>query len=398
MSETPILPTADAVLSKVLERFCELRPNAVQHVNLRTGVYWHPFLGYRAQTAAALARLLTLIKDNRLTTAEGRALLDYVASEYAALPESDSTNALGELSLTRTSTTTAGDIPAFTRFARRAGIKTQIPLQAATYETLVNAHFDVGQATVGPIPVRAVTIGEDSNHPIRTDSTTLGVTGQNLFDSTISVSDFGAAGGSTTGKPSFDAYVRKYAKAFAAGQYGPTSGASRYGALRGAGVRNILVYDVPEVGTQKILVADESWASSSRWAGLIEQGIYDADLVGFGCKVSVDTVRNVVISVDATVKLRDKNYAAETTAIDAAIAKAVRSYFDDRRDWNVWKTDALKAAISRCHNKILSCSGVTVKGTAGETLTESPTPDYSEEQFHYYLGQNAMRITYTGPS
>jgi hypothetical protein len=403
MADEPILPTADQILRHVLDRFYALRPTAFQHINLRTGNYWHPFLGWRAQCAVSLARLLTLVRDNRLSTAEGRALLDYVASEFSAIPETDATFAIGEMTLTRTDTTKSGDIPKGKRFTRKANLTTQMPLQSAEYETLADVHFDVGQSTAGPVPIRAISSGPGANHPIRTDSIPHGVTGANLFDATIAVSAFGAAGGAnalstSTVDPKNDEYVRDFARAYYAGQYGPTSAASRYGALRGAGVRNILVYDLPGAGVQKILVADSSWASSDRWAALIEQSIYDAKLVGNGCKVSVGKIRNKVISASTTVILRDKNYATETTEVDEAVKAAVRSYFDDRVDWNVWKTSALKSAVARCHPKILNCSSVVIKDVTGAVLSETSSLDYNTEQFHFQLANNAVANTYLPPS
>jgi hypothetical protein len=158
------------------------------------------------------------------------------------------------------------------------------------------------------------------------------------------------------------------------------------------------VFDEPGTGTEKILIADESWASSDRWAAKVQQDLYDNDFVGIGCKVVVLPLRNLVVSAEATVVLRDKNFATETTGLDEVIGKSIRNYFDLRPDWNVWKSRAIRAAITNANDKILHCSSVTIKDAAGTPLSEIGTPDYALEQFHYYLANNAVKVTYEGPS
>jgi hypothetical protein len=406
MSEDPIVPTADVILRPALERFYALRPSAFPHINLRSGVYWHPFLAYRAQSARMLKRLTTLVQANRLSTAQGNELLEYVASEFDAVPETGQTFAVGELILTRSVSTVAGDLPIGTRFTRNSNLTTQIPLLGAEYETLVAVHFDVGQTTAGPIPVRSRKAGAAANHPILATSrpgslSTIpvpphGVTpSTTLFDQTITVVTFSAAGGSDG---TDDPYVRAYAKAYAIGQYGPTDAATRFAALRATGVRHLLTYDEVATGKAKILVADESWASSDRWAKGVQQSMYDADLVGYGCVVDVGSVVNLVISIEATVILRDINFAAETTEIDVAIGDAVRDYLDNRRDWNVWNVDSLKGVIARAHAKIFNCSAVVMRDANGDTVSEITSVDFTQQQFHYALANRAMKLTYQGPS
>lgn len=396
MSDQPIVPTADNILTPALERLYALRPSTFPFANLRNGVYWHPFLGFRAQAALAVRRLSLLVGENKLSFATGQDLKDYVASEYDAVPDTGTTTAIGSATFTRTSSSAAGDIPAGTLLQRDANTTTQIPVTAASYITLLPAHFAIGQTTVGPVPIQAVSAGSGPNHPIRTDAVDPGVSiATTLFDRTIEVSAFEAAGGADDAD---DNYVRRYAKAFQVGQYGPTDGESKYGALKSTGVRNMLVFDVPGTGTQKILVADSKWGSSARWAANVQQSLYDNDLVGFGCKVITAAVRNKVITVSGPVVLRDKNFAADTTEIDIAIGLAIRDYFDNRSDWNVWKQSTLAAAITRAHAKILYCPSVVVKDVAGSTLTEIGTPDYTTEQFHYYLANNSSQMAYQGPS
>lgn len=404
MTDQILVPTADTILRPALEKIYVLRPRSFQHLNLRSGIWWHPFLGFKAQTALMLRRLGLRVASNRLTTATKSDLLDYVASEYDAVPETDRTFSIGEVTFIRPvrvspltpGTEPSGDIPKGSKITRAANSTTQIPLKVAQYELLSDVHFDVGQLTAGPVAIRAIQAGTASNHPIRSGETVAhGATITGTFDANITVNTFSAGGGSEGAE---DPYVRNYARAYAAGQYGPTEAASRYGALRATGVRNILVFDLPGTGTEQVLVADSSWASSDRWTSAVQQSLYDNDLIGVGCKVVVSGVQNIVVSVNATVTLRDTNYLTETTEIDNAVRDAVKAYLDDRADWNIWKTDGLKAAIARSHPKVFNCSAAIMKTTGGATVSEIATPDYNTTQYHYFLANGAVKITYQGPS
>lgn len=397
MADRPIIPTADAVISPVLEKLYKLRPKSFNFLNLRNGVYWHPVLGYRAQAAQMLRRLALLAGERRLKTATGKALLDYVASEFDAVPETDKTVAEGELTIGRLvpSPLPGGDYPKGTRLTRTAFTQSGIDYPTAEFETLADVHIDFNSLANVVVPVRAIRAGAHANAPIVVGGTNYGITIPSLVGN-MGVVDFQVAGGS---EGPDDNFVRAFARAYSLGQYGPTIAASRLGALSGTGVRHFLCYDTPATGSQRILVADASWASSDRWARKVQQAIYDADLVGFGCKIGLGTIRNKAVSVAATVALRDSNYLVETTEIDIAIQKAVRSYFDDRLDWNQWSKPALRSAITRAHPKIFSCSLATVLDAGdGSSISEVIVPDYTIEQFHFYLANNAMKLTYVGPS
>lgn len=623
--EKILVPTADAVMTPVLEKLYVLRPKSYQHLNLAgPGIWHHPAIGYRAQAAFVLKRLAERTANNRLATATGQDLKEYVASEYDVIPDTSNTKAIGEATLVRPTGKTSGDVPKGTRLSRAANLTTQVPLLAADYETLVDLHFDRDQLVAGPIPVRSIREGSFANHPITvtanvaldgaiggasmvparalvvtsavatgafavgssvvisgTDATnapisetflvslanggeaisgvalfktvtnvvidpqanssgvfqvgvqsdgvnnsaiktaiassaspslytlsalngtigtgvmnpvrrltaaltasvgsylststitftgldsnslplsesilvtmpngggTLTTTGsfsavtsiaveaqinasgsfsfgvafdgadttaiestaggvdggsgeiphgvsvQELFDKFITVGTFSAAGGSDSVD---DPYVKTFARAFAQGQYGPTEAASRLGVLRATGVRNLLVFDIPGTGTEQVLVGDVSWASSVGWVNAVQQSLYDSDLIGVGCKVVVAGVTNKVVSVVAEVTLRDKNYLADTTEIDNAIRAAVASYLNDRKDWNIWKTNGLQAAITRAHSKVFNCSSAIMKDSTNTTIPEITNPDYTQPQYHYLLANGAVKITYSGPS
>lgn len=394
MSDRPLLFTADEILTAALESQYSSRPSSFQHINLRSGVYWHPYLGFRGQTATNITRLASLVQSSSLR-ASGQDLLDYVASEFDALPSSENSSAVGEVSFVRTTSTTSGDIPAGTILSCKGNALTQIPIVAAQYEMLLPVHFAIGQRTAAPVPIRAKTAGPASNHVLRTDTVAHGVkAATELFDETITVSTFTAAGG---GLKADDTFVRRYARAFAAGQFGPTAAASHYAVLRAAGVRNLLVADIPGSGAEQILIADSSWASCDRWAKIVQQDMYDAGLVGHGCKVVVGPIRNRVVSLQATVALRDRAFTADTLEVSQAVRSACAAYLD-REDWNVWKMNGLRSAITRSHPKVFHCSSAVMTALdTGLPLSEVTTPNYNLEQFHFYLAQGAVDITYTGP-
>lgn len=391
------MPTADAVITPVLEKLYELRPTSFQHLNLRSGVYWHPVLGFRAQAAVVLRRLALLAAERRLDTATGKALLDYCASEFDAVPETGKTFAQGTITLGRNAMLPlpGGDYPKGTRVSRSTFVQNGVTLQSAEYETLADVHLDAGSAAPVTVPVQATRAGADANTPIDVTGGVFNITIPNRI-ANVTVNDFQAAGGSDG--PGDD-FVRFFARTYALGQYGPTASASKLGALSSTGVRHFLVYDTVATGSQTILVADESWASSDRWARVVQQSLIDNDLVGFGCKVAVGRVRNRIISVTVSVTLRDSNYLHETTEIDLAIQKALRSYFDDRPSWNTWNADSLKSVVAHAHPKIFGCASLAVNDAAtGSPLTEILAPDYTQEQVHFLLANNAVKLTYLGPS
>lgn len=398
MTDQILIPPADAVITPVLEKMYEKRPSAFKYLNLRSGVYWHPVFGFRAQAARMIQRLALLAAARTLKTAEGQELLDYVASEFEVVPETDKTFAEGTVTIGRSDLTKplpGGTFPKGTRILRSAFTALSVSVPAAEYELLAAAVIDVGSTGTVTVPVRATRVGAHANTPTLLTNTQFGITLPGLVQN-VAVTDFQTGGGSDGPD---DDFVRLFARTFALGQYGPTSAASKLGALSATGVRHMLVFDTVATGTQTVLVADKSWGSSERWAGLVQQSMYDADLVGFGCKIAFARVRNRVISVTASVNLRDANYLKETTDIDVAIQDALRSYFDDRTDWNVWNTDALKSVITRAHPKVFGCSSVAVLDAAtASPLSEIISPDYTTEQVHLMLASNGTKLTYLGPS
>lgn len=398
--------TADEIIGPGLDKFYTLRPRSFQHINLRTGTYWHPWAAQRAQASLALQYLTELVQSNTLD-ATGQSLLDYVRSEFSELPEANfnGLQAVGEVTLTRPTGLSSGNVAKGYRFFREANDSTQVPWEAAEYETTADAYVDVGQLSV-TIPIRAVSAGKAANHLLRTDAVTANVkpAGPPLFDPTLTVSAFDAGGGADTRPDQArltqenEDYVREYARAFSKGQYGPTRDASKYGALKALGIRHALSYDDLHAATERVLVADESWGSSELLARTAQQLLVDEGLIGFGCVVTATRVRNKLIAARCNVVLRDWQFTSKTDEIDKSIDTAVRDYFDKRADWNLWQKRPLRAAITGAHERILKCSSVMVVDVNGVEVAEVPTLDMTAEQFHYMLTSGAVTITYSGPT
>lgn len=404
------MKTPDQILSAGITKLVELRPRALDHVNLRTGVYWHPFAAQRAMIALALQRVSAMLEANTLQ-ASGQDLVDYINSEYTQILSQDleGTQAVGDVYFVRnTGPLLAGDIPKGTRITRQAYENGPINWPAADYVTLADVHVNAGAAFVS-VAVQATTVGAGPNCPRRASGLSdykYTVAGRPLFDTAFQPTELLASGGADpigtavgfrpVDLESANEFLRKYALAFSKGSSGPTRDAAIYGAIRGTGGRFALTYDDPDNGALVIAVADSSWSSSPRWCAAVQQSIFDAGLVGFGCRIDVRPVRNKVVYATANITLRDWSFTTDTLAIDEAIRDAVQSYFDDRPDFNVIRNHALKNAITRAHPKILKCSSVTLVDEQGAPITDVSL-DYTVEQFHYLLPAKAVTTTYIGP-
>lgn len=398
MTDLILVPSADQVLIPTLQAMYAKRPSCFKHLNLKSGVYYHPVHGYRAQAARMLSRLTELAGARTLKTATGSELLDYARSEFDLDIETAKTKAEGTLTLSRTSVspTPGGFYPKGTRVTRSAFVSLGIAFESAEFETLADAYVAAGaNPAITEIPIRCTREGTAGNTPLLTQNATLGVTAPSLVGN-MSVSGFATAGGSDGAD---DPFVRNFARSQARGQFGPTSEASKFGVLAASGVRHFLVFDSALEGKQTILIADASWASSGRWAGKVQQSMIDNDLVGFGCVIIVGQISSKVVTVTSTVVLRDGNDRNDTTEIDVAIQGAVASYFDDRPDFNTWTTESLKSAIVQSHTKIFRVvSAVVSDASDNTTLSEIPTADFSLPQYHYLVSNQAVKITYQGPS
>jgi hypothetical protein len=202
-----------------------------------------------------------------------------------------------------------------------------------------------------------------------------------------------AAGGSDGQS---DPELRRAAGAAVRGNAGPTTLALDAGALATVGASRTVTRDDLTTGTSYVYPVDASWAQSVTWAGDVLAVIADT-WKGFGCRVAASAVFNRIVRVELTVVLRATSYLTDTSEITDAIHAALRAYFDDRPDWYVWRTAALRAVVSRAHKRVLTCSAAAVRDEAGEPLTEPAQPTGGAALTHYTFADNAVSIAYAGP-
>lgn len=382
-------PTADELIGKGIDALAELRPGALRHVN-QGGVYRNVFAGWRAQAALVLRRDADLALQGRLKHASGGPLLFLAGSEYDTPSTLTATKAVGQVTLARAAGRSGGTIRKGARFSRPADTSAQRLYPEAQYEAAVDVHVAQGDTTVD-VPLAASREGTSANRPLTGSVATELEIADDIHDRAAwTVTSYEMGGGSDAVG---DDDLKRYARAFSAGQHGPNARAALAGAIK-AGAKHALAVDDTSLAALVVYVADASWAGSTRWAKLVRQSLYEAKSVGFGCKVLVRITQNLIVGVEATCKVRRPEYLAETTSLNASIQKAARAYFDGRPDWNRWKSSALRGVIARADRRILSCSAATVKKADGATVSEPTGPDV----LHYMLADNSVRVAYESPA
>jgi hypothetical protein len=390
MAVPPQVATPDDVLSAGVEALLARWPAALPFVNTGTGAWSNIVRGLRAQCALALARVADGVSNGRLYLATGDTLADLVASEFDAIAPGTQT-AVGEVVLTRASTAAGGGtIPAGTRFRIPAVTVGPITRGGIDCVSVLDTRVDATALTV-TVRIDATVDGAKTNIPIIAGQTASDITiSDTLFDKTLLPTAYTLAGGSDG--PGDD-LTRMYAAAFILGQYGPTADAAFAGILKNGGVRYFRAVD--SGGTLSLYIADASWGSGTSWAAKIQQALYDSGFVGFGCKLRALPVQNKLINVKATVLLRDPTSLSDTSELDGIIQTALRDYFDKRPDWNIWKLSAMRGLVSRCDERILRCSLLQVLDSTGAPIAE---PSATSAVQHYYLANNAVSVTYQGPT
>ncbi len=385
------IPTPDEIIGKGIDALVTLRPRALAQINGGKGVYSHIFAGWRAQAAVVIRRLANHVKNGRLRFAEAGAPLNELAeSEFDSLPDLGPTAAVGQVVLFRSGSLPGGSIRRGTRFTRRADPSSQQLWGVATYECASDIYVRQGDATV-EVPLVARLPGSASNLPnFGVPQTGLEISDDIVDRAAWSVYAYEVAGGSD-GADADD--VRRYATAYAQGQYAPNDQAALVGAYR-AGARHVLLVQDPATASLRLYMADASWAGSTRWAKAVRQQMSDERFIGFGCKVLTFFVANQIVAVEAVAKVRQPEYLNETSDLDSAIQTALRAYFDDRPDWNRWSLAALRGVVARADRRILSCSSVAVKTLAGATVAEPA----SSSTTHFMLLDNAVRVSYLSPT
>lgn len=396
MADAPIIPKHSEIVAPGIDALVALKPAALAHINDGTG-QWAQVLGMlKAQGSLALNYLADEIQQARLAFASGSGLTDLLRSEYNVPLDLGPTFAVGEVQTGRITAATNGVIPKGTRYIRRANPRAvPLPLQAAEYESTETVVFIVGDYEKS-VKIRALRPGPHANTVTENvvDGAPNNIVLENpssLFDTFATV--YGLAAGGSIGVTDDD--LRKIGKYYATGQYGPTKLGIAAGALL-AGARQIKVVDDPSTGTTFVHVSDESWAASEGFQNSVIQKVKD-QYAGFGAGqiVALGTT-NEFVKVECSIQLRTNASLGFTDDITTAINVALRSYFDDRPDWDNFQLSAIRGVIARADRRILTCTSAVVKNRFGSVLTPQLYRSFYNS-IHYYFADNALVPTYVAP-
>ncbi len=416
----PQLPLLDDIMARGADALIAARPTATGHHE--SGEYGKLLHGWRAELALVLAYVSSEIRASRLPLAKGEALLQLLSSEFLATIVPGPQAAIGEVTLSRVqvdstasgaTTFVPGVIKQGTRFVKRADPTASPAVEAAEYETIEPTYCGSAASftSSGPpythrqsvtVRIRAKRSGEAGNtvaffnDPFTSNLIALSDT---LFDSTTTTVgytkfrvDSGLAGGGLDKQS--DEELRALGKALSTGQFAPTVSATLAGALNENGIVHALAQKDLTQGIQNVYLADRSWGWSLSLQDRAAQAIRDA-WQGFGCRVALNRLPNILIGVSCAIVLTDPKYAADTFEIRDAVRKALREYFDDRPDFYVWRTQSLQAVIAHSDPRILTCTSVSVLDRfSGAALSEPG----GGTRFHYYLADSGVTLSIASPS
>lgn len=382
-------PTPDELIGAGIDAIVAVRPSTLRHINLGRGVYANIFAGWRAQAALMCRRAGDFALQGRLRHASGSPLRFLAGSEFSTPATLTGAKAVGQVQIARAPGRVGGTIRKGSRFQRPADESDLRLWTDAQYVAAGDTLVRDGDTEI-TIPLEASREGIAANRPnTGTLATELTIADDIVDRSAWSVVSYEMAGGADAAS---DQDLKRYAAAFSTGQYGPNTQAALAGALK-AGARHVIAIDDPSVAALVLYVADATWASSERWAKLIRQFLYENRIVGNGCKVLVQSASNLVVGANATCRVRHPSYLTETTTLDSAIQKAVRSYFDDRTDWNRFSLAALRGVAARADKRLLTCTELQVVRFDGTVLSEPGELSTA----HYFLADQAVRVTYLPP-
>lgn len=398
----PIIPSADYLVGVAINAMVAAMPATMRHFNNPNSNWSTLPAMWRAQVLLNLARLSDEAKSARLRWATGDALRTLCASEFDTTLPPDPQTAFAEISLARISTAGGAGVvkkgDQFTKAAAPTGIP--LPISAATY-TAAQTVYIPNTALTTTVRAVAVRPGSDANVPAFSNyavSTAI-QPAKPLFDPTFAVTSC-IAGGGSSGLP--ESVLIAAAKAYASGQFGPNDNAIIAGILRNQSVRHFAAFRANgSVPYAQVYIADESWAWGDYWSSTIQQQFIDG-YQGFGCRSRFGQITNQQIAIAPTIVLEDTDDLANTDEIDDNIRAAARSYFDDRPDWYRWRIAGLRALLSKCDSRILTCSSVVVTdAVTGSVLSEPPnTPGatWSPTLTHYYLTDDNCTTSFVPPN
>ncbi len=415
----PQIPNPNDALSAAIAYLTANKPETVPH--LGSGNWANVLQGWRAEMAMTIQRIAQEVKASRLPFATGQDLISLAGSEFDTFVSPAPLAANGSMIITRPmplsgpGTAPAGIFRAGFRVKRLA---TQYPtstptLSAGTYVVVRDTPVLTGQLLT-TLPIQADNTGAFANHPN-------GATGANIqfgdtpFDPTFTpeFTTFTMAGGSDG---ITDPLIRAACKAYFTGRYGPTLGGVTAGALRAVGVASLFVADDPIRGITYVVPVDASWSASialdQAVAGILNDTPAAPGFAGFGCRVLVGTsdqylkvnFQNIFVSVAVTVTLRSANLLANTGPIENNIKAAVLNYFNSRRDWNVFRLQAIESVVAQSDRSIASCTSAAVTQVSDNAVVPEPTGGFQgpvnsfDVINHFYLDGSNVSITWLQPS
>lgn len=375
--------------------------------------------GFRGQGEVAKALLTREIIATRLIDANGgQPLRDLAASEYFAKLGEEPQYAIGELNLSRTKVNTSsspygnflpGVIVAGQRFTRPQSAG-DIPLSEAdflvTEDVACSPHDTVAPTNLNDGTwqhYQAVTVPIVAANPGPLANTervnVLASPPRNLFDSALPAAERLQAGtifsaGGQVGVS--DGQIIDFAKAMAQGFYGANTAAALAGARTDPRVRRVASALDYRTAILWLYAADSSWASSAAYRNSVKQGMFARKWVGFGGRIAIGSVYNVPITVDSTIYLRSKLFAAEKTALTQKVREALQGYFDNRADFYTWHITSVGGAIATADARILTAEDPQVL-SGGVALSEPPATiaGGSTTVPHYSL--RALNLTIADP-
>jgi hypothetical protein len=298
----------------------------------------------------------------------------------------------------------AGVIRRGHRFEVRANLVAVPPIQPAQFVVSRDTFVATGEEIVRP-RVDATQTGLAANQPLWArvvDKTVLSLDA--LYDSGATLRlapDYVTCAGGHDGQA--DDVLRRSAGAAWTGKHGPTQAALLAGALADHGASRAVVRKDTSSGTALVYAVDASWSQSDAWLASVASSLSDPDTgwLGFGCRLWMGGVVNLLIRCELTVVLRDANFMSDTTRIADRIQSAVAAYFNDRPDWYSWKLAAIRGVVARADTRILTCSQARVLDAVVGTPVAEPTAPAAAVGtglIHYFLGDNAVQMTFSAPA